>query len=156
MKDKNNCKKVTLFIAFLIFILTTDAQTRGYRNKCEIMSAFINSDSVINYFDLDNKYSGKTLVLVDIFNAFDKCSIDKWGNSRLIIINEGPLVDSLKRIEAFYVLKKRCGYFVFLESKPGMEDDFAIIEGCSNYICQVKNIKRKKLIYLGKIKKGVI
>lgn len=151
-----NCKKALLFVAFLIFILTTNAQTRGYRSKCEIMSAFINSDSVINFFDLDNKYSGTTLILVDIFNAFEKCSIDKWGNNKLIILNKGPLVDSLKRMDVYYVLKKRCGYFVFLESKPGMDDDFSIIEGCSNYICSVKNIKRKKLIYLGKIKKGVL
>jgi hypothetical protein len=151
-----NCKKALLFVAFLIFILTTNAQTREYRSKCEIMSAFINSDSVINFFDLDNKYSGTTLILVDIFNAFEKCSIDKWGNNKLIILNKGPLVDSLKRMDVYYVLKKRCGYFVFLESKPGKDDDFSIIEGCSNYICSVKNIKQKKLIYLGKIKKGVL
>lgn len=151
-----NFKLTFLFILFLIFFLKNDAQERGYRNKCELISAFINSESVVKFFNLDTKYADTLLTVIDIFNGFDNCEIYKWHTNKLDIVNKGPLADSLKRWEPYYVLKNRCGYFLFLADRPGNDDHMSIVEGCSNLISTVKIIKKKKHFFLGKISNGIM
>ena len=120
------------------------------------MTAFINDKSVVDFFKLNSKYRDSPLTIIDIFKSLDQCGVDKWHSSKLNIINEGPLADSLKRWEAHFVLKNRRGHFLFLGDKPGNDDHMSIIEGCSNYISTVKIIKRRKRFFLGKIENGVI
>lgn len=139
-----------------MFFLESDAQDKGYRSKCELITAFINAKSVVDYFELDSKYSGSPLTIIDVFKSFDSCSVNKWHAKKVNIINEGPLADSLKMWEAHFVIKNRCGYFLFLGDRPGNDDYMSIIEGCSNYISTVKIIKRRKRFFLGKIENGVI
>jgi len=122
----------------------------------DILMKFMNSNEVLNHFRQVNSEQYSSLVLVDLNDVLKGHSSIKWRGFNVTVLHNGLLFDSLKTLDAHYLLKGRCNYYVLMSRKKEKETTvIALRHACTNEVSSVKIIERNRMLYLGKIENGV-
>ena len=107
---------LTIFFIFFICIASV-AQKVKTKSMDEALTEFINSKKVINNFRHWSHQQDSLIVFVDLNNIAAGNSINTWNGLKATILKNGLLVDSLKLLDAHYLLKGRCNYYILMSRK---------------------------------------
>ena len=147
---------VILIIIFIFLVACSTAQKASVNNMNKAFTAFMNSKEVINNFKEWNINRDSLLVIIDLNNISNGTFISKWQDFNVILLNKGPLVDSLKLFDANHLLTNRCNYFVLMSRKESVKVTvLALRHACTNVVSEVKIVERNRLFYLGKTENAV-
>ncbi|HET7118653.1 MAG TPA: hypothetical protein VFI29_19310 [Hanamia sp.] len=131
------------------------AQKTEAKNMCNALEIFLNSKEVCYHFRKCN-LDDSLLIILDLNNISEGCTIDHWRGLRAVILRKGPLVDSLQKFDAYFLLKNRCNYFVLMSEKEKKSVNSVYIrQGCSSLASGVKITMINRTFYLGKIKNDI-
>lgn len=149
--------KVILIILFA-FLNCTDAtaQKVKFNSKGKAISQFINNPVVIKNFKNWNHKQDSLIVLVDLKGLMGSDTLSQWQGIKLTMLQEGSLVDSLKLLDAHYLLKNRCNYYVLMSREENRKTTIATLRHpCTNVVSTVKITEKNRRFYLGKIENAV-
>jgi len=147
-------KKAIIYLVLVLLSVSTFGQI-GFNNKCEALNSFINSKNVLNWFGKSTNSPDSTLYFLDPDNKFSNCSINLWQGCHAIVINSGPLIDSLKKYDFNFLIKKRFNYYQLREYNDGKDIMLLFHRGIDNVSSSVKLKIRKGKYYLTKVESGV-
>lgn len=147
-------KSLFLFASIILSISFVKGQKKSY-TKCEAIIEFLNSKEVIDWFKR-LKTDSDSLIIVDYNNEMSKCSIDKWQNFPISIVNSGELVDSVKRYTWNYVIGLRRNIYVFsIYNVNDSPTSFLILNGTTNLFSRIEIKEKRNRFCLGKIENSV-
>ena len=125
-------------------------QTSKFNSSCDAINFFINSPKVTKNF-IKESQNDSLIYFVDLTHALDSCNISNWKGKKVSIINEGPIFDSLKHFNLYYVTAGRTNIYLFYKSKTS----FMIQCGRNNVLSLVDFEIKKSKYYLRRIENGV-
>jgi hypothetical protein len=152
-------RKIMIILSILIICIIFNCEGQKIKSynctKCEAIKSFLNSSKVIDRFKNLN-LSDSLLFIVDIDKGLVKCQMNRWRNLPLIVITNGPLMDSLKKFNSHYVVGERSNIYILRSNKIYASTlSFYILNGASNLDSLVEVKVKNKHFYLGKIENGV-
>jgi hypothetical protein len=101
-------------------LIVSNAQKPKAGNMGRAFEEFINDQKVLDNFRKSCSKEDSALIIVDLDNVVNGYPITNWMGFKVIILNKGPLVDSLKILDAYYLLKNHCNYYVLMSRKQGL------------------------------------
>jgi hypothetical protein len=152
MKFRNSA----MLLFCLLAVARSDGQTRVTGSKCQMLDSFINSKEVFTWIREIETNKDSTLVFLDPNNLLSPCKLTTWRNYKVELVNSGQMIDSLKRYEFHYIVKKRPRYYQIRQDRVGKEQILTLHRGYDNLISQATISRGKKRYYLGKIKSSVL
>lgn len=147
-----------LVTAVLLFFMsiTSVAQKVRINSMGKALIEFLESKKVINNFRHWSDQQNSFVVFVDLNNIIDGYTINTWKGTKVKVLKNGSLVDSLKLFDAHYLLKTRFNYYVLMSKKESkMVTAITLRHACTNVVSHTKITEKNRLFKLGKIENGV-
>ena len=95
---------------FLMATITLSTSLHSQNSKsdigCSLINAFLDSLEYSQPFHHLPKDSA--VVFLDPGDLIKGCVLERWNRYSVAVIKEGPIIDSLRHFEPYFVLKGRC------------------------------------------------
>ncbi len=136
--------------------LTGLAQNYKAFAKDSIIHLFITSQKVVDRFNHCNVAPTGVLLILDPDNLLGKANFSTWLGHDLKIVNTGPIIDSIKKYEPYFVLKNQNNVFILREYNFNKQKSLRIHFPYNNIVVEARLKNIKGTFYLDKFESAVL
>lgn len=150
---KKNCVPAFLIFFFAFSSICLAERTR-FKNRCMAIEQFIQSKQVVHAVRYENK-KDSTLFLLDIDSVM--CTDEfQWRGHRVVIVKSGPLLDSVRKLNAHHLFLTRTSYYTIRVVKEDKKTMCYLHFPSTNILCIGNLIKINRRYYVKNVSSGAI
>lgn len=124
-------------------------QSKVYVDQCKLIRDLINAANK-SFFNFQKMAHDSTITILDVNHILKDCTIESFGQVRVIIINSGEQIDKIKKEGIFSLSTRRKDLFIFTKELLNNLTGFRIFYPKSNGDCYWGFIVKKNRYYFSK------